>query len=357
MKKIYFTPGPTQLYPTVKKHILDALKKDITSISHRSAQFEKIVENTQIDLRKLLNIPTDYQIFFLSSGTEAMERTIENTVLKQSFHFVNGAFSERWQKTSRGLGKEALDLKIDRGDSFDFDNTQIPGETELICFTHNETSTGVMLNPEQIYALKKKHPDKLVAVDIVSSAPYVNLDYSKIDMAFFSAQKGFGLPAGLGILVVSPKAMEKSADLPDKNPRTYHSFTTLEKYMEKHQTPETPNVLGVYLLSKVCKDMLKRRIKKIRKETDAKFEELDNFLEESEVFSHFVKDQNYRSRTVIVSEVKSGSEKLLQHLEKQGVIVGSGYKENKNKQIRIANFPATDIIEWQKMITVLHEFK
>ena len=50
--KIFFTPGPSQLYFTVEEHIKNALKKDILSISHRSKAFkilyQECVENIKI---------------------------------------------------------------------------------------------------------------------------------------------------------------------------------------------------------------------------------------------------------------------------------------------------------------------
>ena len=94
MKKIFFTPGPSQLYPTVISHIKNALKKNIMSISHRGKRFEELYETCASGIKKLLNIPQDYHIFFVASGTEAMERSIQNCVLKYSFHFVNGSFSK-----------------------------------------------------------------------------------------------------------------------------------------------------------------------------------------------------------------------------------------------------------------------
>src|SRR5258706_11076525 len=100
MNKIYFTPGPSQLYPTVRKHIDEALAEDIGSISHRGKKFEELFSQTVTNLRMLLKVPQTRRIFFLSSGTEAMERVIENCVKKESFHFVNGSFSKRFFDTA-----------------------------------------------------------------------------------------------------------------------------------------------------------------------------------------------------------------------------------------------------------------
>ncbi len=55
-KKIYLTPGPTELYPEVKKFIAESIDKDICCLSHRSQQFMDIYKHTFDNLKQLLNI-------------------------------------------------------------------------------------------------------------------------------------------------------------------------------------------------------------------------------------------------------------------------------------------------------------
>ncbi|MEO6694181.1 MAG: aminotransferase class V-fold PLP-dependent enzyme, partial [Ignavibacteria bacterium] len=191
--KTFFTPGPTELYPEVKDYLAQAFDENVCSINHRSKEFIEIYKFSVNELKKLLNVPDNYFIFFLSSATECMDRIIQNCVEERSFHFVNGAFAERFYKTAIELNKKAEKIEVQYGQSFDFENIKITNSPELICITQNETSTGVAIDPDKIYKLKEKYTDSLIAVDIVTSAPYVNLDFNKIDCAFFSVQKGFGL--------------------------------------------------------------------------------------------------------------------------------------------------------------------
>ena len=118
MQKIFFTPGPTQLYPNVAKYIEEALKEEVCSISHRGSKFQQIFHNTTKSLRKLLRIPESYHVFFLSSATEAMERVIENLVAENSYHFVNGAFSERFFTIAQELGKVPEKYEAEWGKGF-----------------------------------------------------------------------------------------------------------------------------------------------------------------------------------------------------------------------------------------------
>lgn len=392
MKKSYFTVGPSELYPTVKGHVLEAIEQQIGSLSHRGAKFEDIFSSAVEGMRRLLSIPEDYTIFFVSSGTEAMERTIENVVEKNSFHFVNGAFSKRFFDTALELGKHAEKIEVDLGQGFDLNNVrgvtrvkgsrqgtgidlkdhssehlrderaagpQIPIDVELICFTHNETSTGVMLPAEQIAKIKQAYPDKLIAIDIVSSAPYAHIDFAKADIVFFSVQKGFGLPAGLGVMVVSPKALEKAGFLQQHGNYigTYHNFPTLKKWADKNQTPETPSVFHLFLLSKVVEDMLTIGIDTIRQQTDEKAKLLYDFFDKHSSWNSFVEDKTFRSPTVIVANIGIDQKRLKEYLKKEHIIIGSGYGPNKDTQIRLANFPALPIPDIKKLLALLKKFQ
>lgn len=354
MKNLFFTPGPTHLYPTVPQHYYTALKEDILSISHRSTVFQSIFNQTTYNLRMLLEIPDNYHIFFLSSATEIMERIIQNSVENTSFHFINGAFSQLFSQISRNLKKEVLTHEVDSKECFLFDRVKIPFTTELIAFTQNETSIGYAINPQDIYNIHKKYPDVLIAVDIVSAAPYIHLDYSQIDYAFFSVQKGFGLPAGLGVLILSPRALTKSEYLLNKGISigSYHTFPKLQSYASKNQTPETPNVLGIYLLGKVTDDMLSRGRDTLRSETDEKASALYSFFENHPNYTPYISCKNVRSQTVVVIECKHGSQTIIDNLKHHKIILGSGYKSYRTRHIRIANFPAHTIQEVQRLISL-----
>jgi len=355
MKKTFFTPGPTELYPDVKNFIQEALRDNVCSINHRSKEFMDIYKFTIDSLKQLLNIPDNYSIFFLSSATECMDRIIQNCVEEKSFHFVNGAFAERFYKTAIELNKNAEEIKVEYGQSFNFYNIEIKNSPELICITQNETSTGVAVNPENIYNLKKNNPESLLAIDIVTSAPYVNIDYTKIDCAFFSVQKGFGLPAGLGVLIVNEKCIEKAQSLKNKNHNigSYHNFISLQENAVKYQTTETPNVLGIYLLGKVCETLNRYGIDKIRIETDEKANLLYNFFDNNKLYKPFIENIADRSKTIINIETGNKQNEIKKSLSDIGIIVGSGYGKLKDSQIRIANFPMHRVEDVYRIIEVL----
>jgi len=338
--KINFTPGPSQLYVTTELHARMAFKTGIPSISHRSKEFEKFYEEAVNGLKELFQIPQGFYVVFTASATEIWERSIQSLVASESLHFVNGAFSKKYFETAQQLGRNPIKVEVKEG--LGFKGVPVPqSNPELIALTHNETSTGVSWPIDFVNSFREKYPDAIIAVDAVSSLPYPKFDFNKIDTLFFSVQKGFGLPAGLGVWIVNEKCIAKADNLLSKgiSVGSYHSLPSLISMTTKNQTPETPNVLGIYLLAKVTGDFIQRGIKAIRQETDYKAALLYQALEKSSVAQPFVKDKDIRSQTVIVAETGEHTPAIINALQPFGLYPGDGYGKAKTTQLRFANFP------------------
>jgi phosphoserine aminotransferase len=191
---------------------------------------------------------------------------------------------------------------------------------------------------------------------MVSSAPYPDLDFGLIDSAFFSVQKAFGMPAGLGVWIANRSCLEKAERLQRYESMTigaHHTLPTLWKHYKTFETPATPNVLFIYLLGKIAEDFNKIGIDTIRKQTEEKAKMLYKFLEDSGAYSPFVNEERHRSQTVIVANTKSPSADVIATVKKAGMIVGSGYGNLKESQIRIANFPAVSVDQVASLVQEL----
>lgn len=352
---INFTPGPSQLYFTVEGHMRQAFREGIPSLSHRTAAFENISRHATEGLKSLLNIPADFHIFFTGSATEIWERCIQNLVETQSLHLVNGAFSKRFYEIARQLGKAAVNVEAAAGKGF-HEVPQVETTPELIALTHNETSTGVSLPLSFIHQFRDQFPHSLIVVDAVSSLPYPQFDYSRIDSVFFSVQKGFGLPAGLGVWVVNDRCIAKAEALLSKGISigTYHNLPTLLANAKKNQTPETPNVLGIYLLGQVIEDFNRRGIQIIRKETEYKAAILYQALKAHPHAKPFVTDPTFQSQTVLVAETGTHTESIARHLINVGLHPGDGYGDKKKTQLRFANFPTHSKETFERLVDVLN---
>ena len=357
--KIYFTPGPSELYPTVPQHMQAAMANKIGSISHRSQQFKDIYAHTERGLRALLNLPDNFQILFLSSANEIWERAIQNCVEHESFHLVNGSFSKRFFQIAEELGRKASKHEVPFGQGFWADDLQIPETAELVALVQNETSSGASLPVTEINKIKAKAgKESLIFVDAVSSMPHPAFDYSQIDSVYFSVQKCFGLPAGLGVWLVNERCIAKADALNAKGLSlgSYHSLPALISKALTFQNPETPNVLNIYLLGQVVEEMNKKGIDIIRQETETKAKLIYNYIAQSQNFSVAVTEPGHQSATTIVANTQVSSAEIIKKLAPFDMVVGSGYGNYKETQIRIANFPAHSVSQVQALIYKLQEF-
>lgn len=339
-EKKYFTAGPAELYPKFEEFVKEFMDKQLGSISHRSGEFKKIYQFTDEQIRILMNIPDENAIIFTGSASEIWEKSLQSLVEFESYHLVNGSFSEKYYQYSQALHKQATALIKPNGEGFSYSEIEVPEYAELVCITQNETSTGVQMREADIHKLKRSHSSKLFSVDVVSSAPIPVLDFKILDSVFFSVQKNFGMPAGLGVWITNEKCLEKAVELKEKGHSlgAHHDLPTLWKNAKNYQNPATPNVLGIYLLGKIAEDMNKTGADEIRKTNAQNAKRLYSFFENKEGYSLAVKDAELRSKTVAVINTEAPSASIINKLKEHNLIIGSGYGSDKDSQIRISNF-------------------
>lgn len=335
--KIYFTPGPAQLFYSFQDHLKKALWEDIPSISHRSSQFISVMQETTEALGELLELPKDYHVFYVNSANEAWDRIIQNLVINSSHHFTNGSFSKKFYDFALAHGMDSTQSKADDGQHYhDF---TVPDAAELIGITKNETSVGHSFLEEEIAQLRRENPDALIALDVVSASPSLPVDFKQVDTAYFSVQKGFGMPAGLGVWIANERCIDKAAEK-SKNASigSYRTLPNLKKFGLSHQTPETPNMLFIYILGKIANDILKYGVKRMQNDTIYKATLLNQMVTDHASLMHFVKSEAHRSKSTIVANAKN-AKSMIESMTKKGMVLGSGYGPYKGEHIRIANFP------------------
>jgi phosphoserine aminotransferase len=123
---------------------------------------------------------------------------------------------------------------------------------------------------------------------------------------------------------------------------------------KKHQTPGTPNVLGIFLLGQIIKDFLSKGIQTIKNETEYKAAVLYNCLDNHPTIKAFVDDKNWRSKTVIVANTGAQTESITKALSAKGFFPGDGYGELKKSQLRFANFPAHSKEQFECLVDLLN---
>lgn len=357
MNPLYFTAGPSQLHQQYIAFHKEAMQLNLGSLNHRSEGFRKIYQETDKQLRILLNLPNSHSIYFTGSATEIWERLILNLVEQNSFHFVNGSFSQRFYEFSKMLGKNAQYTNAKHGEGFDINSIEIPNNTELICTTQNETSAGVSIPTTDLIELKKQNPNSLVCTDIVSIAPISNIDYNFVDSSFFSVQKAFGMPPGLGVWIVNDACKEKANKISKKGilMGAHQQILNFQTNYEKWETPSTPNIVAIYILGKIAASFNEIGIANIRKEITEKAKLMYHFANDSDEFSALVKNEKHRSESMIVLSCKKTSSEIIAILKHKEIHVSSGYGALKNNEIRIANFPTTTLDEMKNLLKELQK--
>jgi phosphoserine aminotransferase len=350
---ISFYPGPSRVHDEIPAYVKDAFKKGIMSINHRSDGFIEISKRTIALLHEKLNIPKDYTIFFTSSATECWEIIAQSAVREKSFHIYNGAFGQKWFDYSKRLHPEAGAHSFSFNDQIDPKKLVIGQGYDVICLTQNETSNGTQVTNAILRSLKKSNINSLIAVDATSSMAGIKLDFNAADIWFASVQKCFGLPAGLGLLVCSPRAIQLTNDVAERS--HYNSITFMSEMMAKWQTPCTPNVLGIYLLMRVLDDSAP--IKEVHNRTLERYDQWNSFLDERKSIRHLVDTKAVRSNTVLtVTAAADIIQSIKSTAKRKGFLLGEGYGDWKATTFRIANFPALKKKEIKALMGLLEKF-
>ncbi len=342
---VSFYPGPSQVYKEIPAYVNKAWETGIISENHRSKNFMKLYKSTVRLLQKRLEIPEDYSVIFVSSATECWEIIAQSLISKNSFHFYNGAFGEKWYKYTRKIQPLAIGYRFGEDVVLQPRNIDLSGtEAGVICITQNETSNGTQVSNEQISAFQSLYPDSLIAVDATSSMAGIHLDFSVADVWYASVQKCFGLPAGMGVLIVSPKAMAQALRIGEND--HYNSLLFMQENASKWQTHYTPNILDIYLLKETLSNA--KGIRKTNKRLAKRLQSLTTLIYGRDDWEFLCTNDQVRSTTVITVK---GSVKKVKNLKeaarKNGIILGNGYGPYADSTFRIANFPATTRSDWK----------
>lgn len=350
---ITFAPGPSKVYDQLAQYLQDAFDQGIMSANHRSATFMNLYQETETLIKEKLHVPEDYKLLFTSSATENWEIIAESIVESASFHIYSGSFGKKWLNFAQHLNADTQSLKLDTETELDVAGLEIDEKFDLIAITQNETSNATEVSNELIRQVGKKFPNKMIAVDTTSSMAGIELDFAAADIWYASVQKCFGLPAGLGLLLLSPKAIEKCQRKGEQG--RYNSLGFMLENAANYQTHYTPNVLGIYLLKRSLED--RPEIQETDKMLRDRMRQLENTIAQSDKLMMLVQNPNTRSKTVMgISGTEEFIKQVKKTAEEKGMQMGSGYGPLKPTSFRIANFPAITDGEFEKLLTFLKEY-
>lgn len=351
-----FIPGPTEVRP----EILDAQAQWM--FGHRMPECSDLIGRILPKLKTVFY--TEGRVLIsASSGTGLWEAAVRNTINQKALNCVNGAFSDRWREVTTLNGKENEVLEVDWGQAIKPEMVAerlAAGGFDAITIAHNETSTGVINPIKEIAEVVRQAPNGdeiMILVDAVSGLSGAALDFDgwDLDVALTSSQKAFALPPGLAFCAVSDRAMAKAVTVPNRG--YYFDFLTLDRYLQKNQTPATPAISLLGALDRQLDDMMaegmENRFARHLQMRDmtiewAKSRELTIFAE-----------AGYESPTVtcIDNQTNIDIAALNQFLRERGMIISNGYGSRlKNKTFRIAHMGDLQPADMQGLFANIDEF-
>jgi phosphoserine aminotransferase len=240
VKRIHnFNAGPSVLpVPVLEKAQEEMLDyqgsgMSVMELSHRSKEFESIIQTAEADLRGLMNIPTNYKVMFLQGGA-----SLQFAMLPMNFrpagasadYIVTGSWSKTAWKEASKLGNTCLAFNAE-AENFN----RLPGPEEYkfdpmaayVHFCHNETIHGVEFKAEPV-------PPQGVELVCDMSSDFLSqpVDVSKYGLIYAGAQKNAG-PAGVVVVIVREDLL---ARVPEKMP-VMLDYKLLAESGSLHNTP------------------------------------------------------------------------------------------------------------------------
>jgi phosphoserine aminotransferase len=212
MGNVYnFSAGPAvlpkEVLEKVQKELLDYQNSgmSVMELSHRSKEFQGIIDDAERLLRKLMNIPENYKVLFLQGGASQQFTMLPLNLAKgKTIYYVNsGSWADKAISEAKKL-ETLIDTKVEvlassKDDNYTFipkfNADAVDKEAAYVHITTNNTIEGTAY-----FELPETNGVPLVA-DMSSNILSVNYDVRKFGAIYAGAQKNIG-PAGLTVAII-----------------------------------------------------------------------------------------------------------------------------------------------------------
>lgn len=219
-------PGPIGFHPKVLRALT------IQNIGHMASEFAESFSKVLRYLREIVFVNGEYQpIVLAGSGTLAMEASVSNLLNENSRVLVvaTGVFGRRFVELLSKYPVKIDVLECEPGDIVDVEKVREKLETgnyDILTVTHVDTSTSVRYPIEEI-GKHLQSTNTLLVVDGVCSVAgeEIRMKDWNIDVLLTGSQKALGVPPGLAVVWLSPKALERLEETKSKLAPYYVDFT------------------------------------------------------------------------------------------------------------------------------------
>ena len=246
MKKHNFSAGPSILpdvaYQNAAKAILDfnGTGLSILSISHRTKDFEEVLDSAQSLMRELLNIPENYHIYFVGGGASTQFFHIPANFLGKKAGYVNtGVWTKKAIKEAKLYGEvEIVASSEDRNFCYIPKGFDIPSDIDYLYICTNNTIYGTE------YKTDIDSPVPVIA-DMSSDILARPIDVSKYAVIYGGAQKNLA-PAGVSFVIIRDDMLSKVV-------RPLPTMINVNTHVENNSMFNTPPVFPIFVMNETLK--------------------------------------------------------------------------------------------------------
>ena len=272
---------PIEVMKKAQEEFLDYnnMGASVIEISHRSKEFDEILNRTDDLLRELANIPSNYKILYVHGGAQMQFSAVplnlinRNPARKASF-ILTGTWAVKASKEASRYGT-ALDIASSKDSNFnyipEFNASMLDPESSYVHIVSNNTLYGTRWQ-----SIPKTGDIPLVA-DMTSEFMSRKLDISQFGVIFAGLQKNLG-PAGLAVVIIREDLLEHA--LPETP-----GLLNYKTYSEQHSLANTNNTFAIYMMSLVM-EWLKDQggVDKIEMQNEAKAKLIYDYIDSTDFY-------------------------------------------------------------------------
>jgi phosphoserine aminotransferase len=313
--------------------------------SHRQATVKSVVGRIRAGLADLFGLPNGYEVALGNGGTTVFWDLATFCLIdRRSQHLSFGEFSAKFTAAARAA-PHLDDPDVIESPAGTHPQAEVRGGVDVYALTHNETSTGVMMDISRPRG--EANPGSLVVVDATSGAGGLRVDAGEFDAYYFAPQKCFGSEGGLWIALLSPAAIERAGQLRASGrwvPASLDLTLALEN-SRQNQTYNTPALATLWLLDSQISWMLENGgLEWSASRCDRSAGLLYGWAESSGYARPFVVKPDERSSVVGTIDLDDAIEaaSVSEVLRANGIVDTESYRRLGRNQLRIGMFPAVD---------------
>jgi len=342
-----FGCGPSKVRPEAVQALADDAGTFLGT-SHRQKTVKSKVGSLREGLAQLFSLPEGYVVALGNGGTTCFwDAATFQLIDRKSQHLTFGEFSSKFA-TAAADAPHLGDPEIISSDVGTHPDPVARDDVDLYAYTHNETSTGVMmpiLRPAG--AASPGEGGGLVAVDATSGAGGLRVDPEQFDAYYFAPQKCFGSDGGLWVALLSPAAQDRITAITATKrwvPASMDLTIALDN-SKLDQTYNTPALATLYLFDHQVRWFNENGgLEFSAGRSDASAEILYTWAENSDFARPFVSREQDRSHVVGTIDFDDAIEAatVAAILRANGIVDTEPYRKLGRNQLRIAMFPGID---------------